>query len=280
MASIYLKPEFFIIGERKCGTSSLYRYLLDHPAVLPCKVKEPQFLSRIQIHRWVTWRRYQALFPIHDNRDPVKLDWYRIDQFGALHTEEMYYPRGTIGKEITGEASANTFTQVPPRRLRKYFPEAKPVLLLRDPASRAYAHYRMLQRFHAEGRRFPFKLTTFEQDVRREMNEFRIGKLTYFVGPGVYLKKLKLWVKEYENNGVHVIFTENLNDNQSALAELNMLTHFLNIEEHDFSEIVKIKYNTSLSSEMPQSLREELNSFYRSQNNGLSELLDKKLPWE
>ncbi len=39
-----------IIGAMKCSTSSLYDYLCQHPAVCPCRVKEPEFFSRKQLH--------------------------------------------------------------------------------------------------------------------------------------------------------------------------------------------------------------------------------------
>ena len=41
-----MRPTFFIIGANKCGTSSLYRYLVGHPWVLPCAEKEPNFFGR------------------------------------------------------------------------------------------------------------------------------------------------------------------------------------------------------------------------------------------
>ncbi|MDP6909848.1 MAG: hypothetical protein QF371_10095, partial [Flavobacteriales bacterium] len=34
-----------IIGAMKCGTSSLYAYLVKHPAICGCKVKEPDYFS-------------------------------------------------------------------------------------------------------------------------------------------------------------------------------------------------------------------------------------------
>ena len=34
-------PDYVIAGEAKCGTTSLYRYLLQHPSVLPADEKEP-----------------------------------------------------------------------------------------------------------------------------------------------------------------------------------------------------------------------------------------------
>jgi len=39
-----------IIGAMKCGTSSLYSYLLDHPQICPPIVKEPEFFSENQAH--------------------------------------------------------------------------------------------------------------------------------------------------------------------------------------------------------------------------------------
>ena len=41
-----IRPKFYIVGERKCASSSLYRYLIHHQEILPCKIKEPQFFSK------------------------------------------------------------------------------------------------------------------------------------------------------------------------------------------------------------------------------------------
>ena len=39
-----------IIGAMKCGTSSLYSYLRDHPEICPAIIKEPEFFSENQGH--------------------------------------------------------------------------------------------------------------------------------------------------------------------------------------------------------------------------------------
>ena len=39
-----------IIGAMKCGTSSLYEYLIEHPQICPCAIKEPEFFSACQPH--------------------------------------------------------------------------------------------------------------------------------------------------------------------------------------------------------------------------------------
>ena len=38
-------PHFFILGEMKCGTTSLYHFLTKHPRVVVPRVKEPRFLQ-------------------------------------------------------------------------------------------------------------------------------------------------------------------------------------------------------------------------------------------
>ena len=38
-------PDFIIIGESKCGTTSLYNYMIQHPAIKPALTKEINFES-------------------------------------------------------------------------------------------------------------------------------------------------------------------------------------------------------------------------------------------
>ncbi len=38
-------PDFIIIGESKCGTTSLYNYMIQHPAIKPALTKEINFFN-------------------------------------------------------------------------------------------------------------------------------------------------------------------------------------------------------------------------------------------
>ncbi|MCH9035408.1 MAG: sulfotransferase [Planctomycetes bacterium] len=44
------KPDFFIVGAPKCGTTSLYEYLRQHPEVFMSRIKEPHFFGRDLSH--------------------------------------------------------------------------------------------------------------------------------------------------------------------------------------------------------------------------------------
>ena len=39
-------PDFLIIGASKCGTTSLYNYLIQHPNIYPAKTKEVNYFGR------------------------------------------------------------------------------------------------------------------------------------------------------------------------------------------------------------------------------------------
>jgi len=57
------EPNFFIIGAPKCGTTSMARWLAEHPNIYMSPVKEPNFFNTDD--RWTvtrTLRQYEALF--------------------------------------------------------------------------------------------------------------------------------------------------------------------------------------------------------------------------
>lgn len=55
-------PNFLIVGAAKSGTTSLYRYLQDHPEVFMPEMKEPDFFVEERRRRIRTLAEYEALF--------------------------------------------------------------------------------------------------------------------------------------------------------------------------------------------------------------------------
>lgn len=56
------KPNFFIIGAPKCGTSALAHWLAQHPDVFFSPIKEPHFFNTDSLTRTETLSRYESLF--------------------------------------------------------------------------------------------------------------------------------------------------------------------------------------------------------------------------
>lgn len=115
-------PDFFIIGGVKCGTTSLYRYIGQHPGVYMPRVKEPGFFV------YEGWKG-----PL-----PTAGAVATLEAYAALFEEAP--PDRVVGEASPiylyhGERTAP--------RIRALAPNARMIVSLRNPIQRAYAQYRM-----------------------------------------------------------------------------------------------------------------------------------------
>ena len=112
-------PSFIIIGTQKGGTTSLFHYLSQHPQLVPSYRKEVHYFDG-------------GLKPRRDNFS-LGERWYRSN-----------FPlRRHIGADQqTFEASPlYVFHPLAPQRIHDLLPNAKLILLLREPTERALSHY-------------------------------------------------------------------------------------------------------------------------------------------
>jgi hypothetical protein len=134
-----LLPTFIVVGGQRCGTASLYAYLLEHPAVAGFFSKQIYFFDA-KFDRGVSW--YRGHFPLATYRA------YARHRFGA--------------EPAIGEATADyLFHPHAAARIRSLRPDARLIVLLRDPVARAFSHYHL---FRAKG----FEALSFEEAVERE----------------------------------------------------------------------------------------------------------------
>lgn len=135
-----MNPSFIIIGCVKCGTSSLYRYLNDHPQILPCKTKEPGYFNNRGLLRLIwKYRRYKNLFPKMNHKEAVG-EWLDLGKDLKMHPSQFKKKILDDKTYFTGEATANTFTCANPRWVKMILPKVKLILLLRDPSDRFISH--------------------------------------------------------------------------------------------------------------------------------------------
>jgi len=129
-------PDFVIIGGKKCGTTSLYHLLTQHPYVEPAASKELHF------------------FDAHFDEGT---EWYRRC-FPA--------PRWENGRRtITGEATPYMPHRLAPERMAEVVPQAWLIALLRNPVDRAHSDYQQVVRKGREPR-------TFEEAIEGETSEY------------------------------------------------------------------------------------------------------------
>lgn len=277
----HLRPSFFIIGVNKCGTSSLYRYLVAHPNVLPCAEKEPNFFGQHNPEYIASHiSDYYSLFPTREYQGNLSFEWEASDQAGTSRPVTVSVERKPGVDYITGEASANTFHEVSPLLLHQYLPEMKLILLVRNPVDRAYSHHRMYRRFQAAGSDLGFKVRDFETDIRAEMKAHAAGGKTHYISPGIYIDKLQEWVSVYGWGRVKVVVTEELARPGMAQTIMREMEDYLDLPHHEYGDLLARHFNHAPPPQLAPHLRAQLAEFYRPDNHRLQEYLGYELPWD
>lgn len=276
----YIAPSFFIIGERKCGTSSLYRYLVQHPNVLPCALKEPNFFGKGVKYVEEHIASYWQLFPLKEGTAPCTFSWPELDTQGILYHEDIRIPRIPNQQYITGEASANTFYEVNPSLVRRYLPKVQLIVLFRNPIERAFSHYRMYQRFQEEGRDLGFKVRDFETEVREEMELIKNGQRGEYLSPSIYLHQLERWVATFGQAQIKIYFTEDLKEMDKAKVILKDIHLILGLPQYEYGSYLSQHFNKAPAAFIPTTLTRDLQSFFKPYNKRLFEFLGIPIRWE
>jgi hypothetical protein len=119
-------PTFFVAGAGKAGTTSLHSYLAQHPDIFMSPVKEPCFFAdEIRCgHRSKSFEKHVR------DRIPSDLAGY-LGLFENVRDE----------KAIGESSAAYLWSETAAANIHASVPGAKIILILRDPAERAFSQY-------------------------------------------------------------------------------------------------------------------------------------------
>lgn len=210
-------PNFLIAGATKCGSSSLNKYLEQHPDIFMSKQKEPRFLSS-QVMR----------FPIGGPFDDKVESWY-VKDFKAY--QNLF--QNAKNEKIIGEASVDTiyFHQDVVPIIKQYLGDPKILIVLRDPVQRAFSAYQHLVR---DGR----ETLPFEEAL--SMEKYRIAEnyelIYHYTQAALYSEQLKTFIDNFTN--VKVILIEEFNQDKDKM--FRQIFEFLDIDPN-------VKINTDIN---------------------------------
>jgi hypothetical protein len=140
-------PDFLVIGAQKSGTSSLYARLVTHPQVLPALRKEVHWFDGAHADRDNAELGYRAFFPTTRARADAAAPGGQPALAGEATPFYLVHPGA-------------------PRRAARIAPDAKLVVVLRDPVMRAVSGYHHAVRFGHEQRPIDVALDpAFEEPV-------------------------------------------------------------------------------------------------------------------
>lgn len=176
-------PNFIVAGAAKCGTTSLYHYLLQHPDVFMSPVKETNYFAR-DIKPEEFSREYKG-YELSKN---FNIEAYvngpmTSRQWGTYVRKREHYLKlfSKAGKAIAlGEVSNSyMYSSEAAENIRQDFPLMKIVMILRQPAERAYSHYLANLR---DGRTILSFKDEINHDDRKAEHGWGISHLYYELG--------------------------------------------------------------------------------------------------
>ncbi len=196
------KPNFFIVGAPKAGTTSLHRYLESHPDICMSTVKEPNYFSATEIEQdnlyyddaphFIDEIKYLELF---ENCKDVHI-------IGEASVSYLFYPN--IASKI------HTFNA-----------DSKIIIVLRNPIERAYSHYLM---DYTSG----YFNNTFDEIVQKQGNLKDPSIYQQVVELGLYVSQVKRYMEVFERENILILFQEEMFKDTENTVQL--VYKFLNVD--------------------------------------------------
>jgi hypothetical protein len=223
----------------RSGTTSLHRALALHPEVGMPTRKEVQYFD-MNYHRGANW--YRAFFPI-GNRVTVDISPTYMN-----HPESAHRAVGLV-------------------------PEAKVVVLLRDPVERAWSLYRLRCQWGHESR-------TFDEAVGAELAGDFTDEVVYdahweipYLKSGLYAAQLRPWIEVFGRDRVLIVDSEDLFNQPSDV--LTEIQEFMGITPVDLS----FPHINAATDQTPSRAIERVQGYYDESDAELSLLTGQEFSW-
>lgn len=170
------KVDFFVIGAARCGTTSLYRVLEQHPDVFVPSVKEPRFFKENWENGW---------------------DWYA----GIFEGADRSLLAGDFSPSYS-TASNNVIAS----RIYANYPDAKIIYIVRNPIDCAISNWRMIAEIQGREISFEDALEEWSAPVLERALFWR--QVSYFreFFPGNRIKVVALEVLRSQAEAIQEVF--------------------------------------------------------------------------
>ncbi|MGD8486343.1 MAG: sulfotransferase [Chloroflexota bacterium] len=254
----HLLPDFVIIGAARSGTTHLLGQLNAHPNVLAGPAETHFF----DTHRYT-----------------YGIGWYRL-RFPTNKARRRLYREG-LHPVLTGESSPSYLSHPNvPARLARALPQARLLVLLRDPAVRAASHWAWCLRQCGETRSFrqaveaeigpPGDTAGIRVPVDKRVNDPLV------VRRGIYQPQLERWRTHFPDDQLMVIQSEHwFRDPPGVMAQV---CNYLELPRRD--HLPRVMRNRNKPHQpFDEDVIARLREFYRPYNEELAAYLGMELDW-
>jgi hypothetical protein len=213
--NIIKKPNFFIVGATKSGTTSLHEYLTQHQDIYMSPKKEPHFFSFGNID--INFKGPGDMLVCKDMMVLNESNYLDIFQ-------------DATNQKILGESSA-MYLHIPgtAKNIFEFNPTAKILILLRNPIDRAYSAFMHLTRDGREN-------LDFNSAINEEKRRLESGWMPFwgYIKQGFYYSQVKEYLDVFSKEQVEIYLYEDFfSDLDNSISKV-----------FDFLDVNKIEVQT------------------------------------
>jgi hypothetical protein len=214
-------PTFLLLGAMKAGTTSLFKYLAQHPDICFSRDKEPHYLAA-----------GDTILP----PDSTPVPYASICRDLASYRANFAHWRG---QRAIGEASTSSLdSPEAPARAAALLPGARLLVILRQPADRAISHVHHNYRVGREP----------DLNLRRALKEAparppTIPRFVYgYRQRSCYLPSLQNWLAHYPRPRLAVLFNDDLD--RDPVGTVRAACRHIGVDD-SFTPDTSLRFNTS-----------------------------------
>lgn len=251
------KPDFLIIGTQKAGTTSLYNYLLSHPRIISNSGAKELHFFNLYYDRGLVW--YLSHFP------------YKFRK----------------GNKLCFEATPDyLYHAFVPGRIKRDLGNPKLIVVLREPASRAYSAWKMWHSFaDRPDRRAKADTRSFAEAIREEMAapEEKANRPYNYVAMGKYAEQIGNYLAMFPKDDILILDYAEMNRDLHTF--LSGIYRFLDVEPLDRSLSDGLKDRRYwVGPVRPMTAEEQetiafLKNYYAPHNRSLCDLVGRRFDW-
>jgi hypothetical protein len=258
-------PDLLVVGAKRGGTTSLWKYLDAHPGVL---------------HNFPRAENIKGTYFLSSNFDRG-VRWYR-SQFPSAWTRARARHRLGYAPVALDATPYDLYHPLAPERAARVVPHAVVLAVLRDPVERTYSHWKE-RRLHTEHLSFEDALAAeasrcYGEEARLIANP---GATSFahrhqsYLAQSAYLPMLERWYAHFPADQVVVWISEEFYADPET--HVDALCVRLGLPALPMLDVTP--HNAAPADDMDATTRRDLVEHFRPQVKQLAEFLERDLPW-
>ena len=252
-----MMPSFILPGETKCGTTTFYRCLNQHPLIVSSDLKEPNNF----------------------------IEYGGTSIFCKMHYPFLFKKFFVNRKLIAGEGSVEYLSKKRiPAVIHALLPDVKLIIMLRNPITRALSDFKMMKEHGDE----PDDFATVVRDALQWLQDARLTRLVEvaqetdnpplrYLTKGCYINTITPWLDQFPRENILFIRSESFfNDPQEQLGQA---FEHLNLPSYQVEKVPHLR-KARISLPVDKETLELLADYFRPYNTRLGQLLGDEFTWE